>query len=164
MTIDALRVTTKISGKTGRKRLTKRCGRPNSLRLRRNSRQPFWHKKICNHVNSAVILFAAMRFRAYFTICICLLFAACAFAADEDGIPAPRFHAKTTSGETFNNDSIKGKVVLLEFWASWCQYCEQEEPLVEKINKEFAAKGLVVLAIDVAESKKTVKKYLLEHP
>jgi thiol-disulfide isomerase/thioredoxin len=164
MTIDALRVTTKISGKTGRNRWIKRGRRPNFLRLRRNSGQPFWPKKICHYVNSAVVLFAAMRFRAYFTICVCLLVAASAFAADEDGTPAPRFHAKTTSGEIFNNDSIKGKVVLLEFWASWCKYCEQEEPLGEKINKEFAGKGLVVLAIDVAESKKTVKKYLQEHP
>jgi thiol-disulfide isomerase/thioredoxin len=77
---------------------------------------------------------------------VCLLFAASAFAADEDGTPAPRFHAKTTSGETFNNDSIKGKVVLLEFWTSWCVYCHQEEALVEEINKEFTGKGLVVLA------------------
>jgi thiol-disulfide isomerase/thioredoxin len=105
-----------------------------------------------------------MRFPAPFAICLCLLLAACAFAADEDGTPAPRFHAKTTSGESFNNDSIKGKVVLLEFWTSWCEYCHQEEALVEKVNKEFAGKGLIVLAIDVAESKKTVKKYLEQHP
>jgi thiol-disulfide isomerase/thioredoxin len=132
--------------------------------LRRNSGQPFWHKKYAAHVNSAVVLFAAMRFRAYFTICVCLLCAASAFAADEDGAPAPRFHAKTTSGESFNNESIKGKVVLLEFWTSWCVYCHQEEALVEEVNKEFSGKGLIVLAIDVAESKKTVKKYLEQHP
>lgn len=105
-----------------------------------------------------------MRFAAHSAICLCVLFAASSFAADEDGAPAPRFHAKTTSGESFNNESVKGKVVLLEFWTSWCQYCHQEEALVEEVNKEFAAKGLVVLAIDVAESKKTVKKYLEQHP
>src|SRR5439155_9491300 len=121
-------------------------------------------KKICNYVNSAVVLFAAMRLRAYFAICVCLLFAASAFAADEDGAPAPRFRAKTVAGESFNNESVKGKVVLLEFWTTWCQYCHDEEPLVEAIHKEFAGKGLIVLAIDVAESKKTVKKYLEQHP
>jgi thiol-disulfide isomerase/thioredoxin len=98
-----------------------------------------------------------MRFGAHFSLCLCLLLAASAFAADEDGTPAPRFRAKTTSGETFNNESIKGKVVLLEFWTTWCQYCHQEEALVEEVNKEFSGKGLVVLAIDVAESKKTVR-------
>jgi thiol-disulfide isomerase/thioredoxin len=90
-----------------------------------------------------------------------VLLAAYAFAGDDDDKPAPRFRAKTMAGESFNNESVKGKVVLLEFWTTWCQ---QEEPLVEAINQEFANRGLIVLAIDVAESKKTVKKYLEQHP
>src|SRR5436305_10745111 len=105
-----------------------------------------------------------MRLRAHFALCLCLLLAASAFAADEDGTPAPRFRAKTTTGETFNNESLKGKVVLLEFWTSWCVYCHREAGLVEQINRELSDKGLIVLAIDVAESKKTVKKYLEQHP
>jgi len=87
-----------------------------------------------------------------------------ALAADEDGDPAPRFRARTLSGETFNNESVKGKVVLFEFWTTWCQYCHQEEALIEQIDKEFSSKGVIVLAVDVAESKKTVKKYLEQHP
>jgi thiol-disulfide isomerase/thioredoxin len=98
-------------------------------------------------------------------LCVFLLLTAVrAFAGDDDNKPAPRFRAKTTSGESFNNESVKGKVVLFEFWTTWCQYCHQEEPLVEAINQEFADKGLIVLAIDVAESKKTVRKYLEQHP
>jgi thiol-disulfide isomerase/thioredoxin len=87
-----------------------------------------------------------------------------AFADDDDPKPAPHFRAKTTDGESFNNESIKGKVVLLEFWTTWCPYCRNEEPLVDQINHDYAAKGLIVLAIDVAESKKKVKQYLAEHP
>ena len=105
-----------------------------------------------------------MQSRTSIAICLCLLLAATAFAGDDDDRPAPRFRAKTTSGESFNNESVKGKVVLLEFWTTWCQYCHDEEPLVEQISKEFADKGLIVLAIDVAESKKMVKKYLEQHP
>jgi len=105
-----------------------------------------------------------MNSRSSVTLGVCLLLAATAFAGDDDDKPAPRFRAKTTSGESFNNESVKGKVVLLEFWTTWCQYCHAEEPLVEQMNKEFADKGLIVLAIDVAESKKTVKKYLEQHP
>src|SRR5882672_4956527 len=78
--------------------------------------------------------------------------------------PAPRFNATTTGGEKFNNDSIKGKVVLLEFWTTWCGYCLEEAPLVDKMNEEYGAKGLIVLTINVGESKKTVKKYLEQHP
>ena len=77
---------------------------------------------------------------------------------------APNFNATTTAGEKFNNSSLKGRVVLLEFWTTWCGYCLQEAPLVEQLNDEFAAKGLVVLTINVGESKKTVKKYLEQHP
>jgi thiol-disulfide isomerase/thioredoxin len=87
-----------------------------------------------------------------------------AFAADETGQPAPRFRAKTTAGDQFNNASVKGKVVLFEFWTTWCQYCEAEAELVDDIAKEFAGKGLIVLAVDVLESDKKVKQYLVDHP
>lgn len=85
-------------------------------------------------------------------------------AGSKDKEPAPRFSAITTSGEKFNNDSIKGKVVLLEFWTTWCGYCADEAAFVDKIGKELSPKGLLLLAIDVGESKKTVKRYLEQHP
>jgi thiol-disulfide isomerase/thioredoxin len=88
----------------------------------------------------------------------------CAFAGSPAREPAPRFTAKTMGGETFSNASVKGKVVLLEFWATWCKYCRDEESLVDQVDKEFASKGLVVLAVDVGESRKTVKKYLAQNP
>jgi len=77
---------------------------------------------------------------------------------------APHFNATTTNGEKFSNVSIKGKVVLLEFWTTWCSFCAVEAPFVDKINREFAGKDLLVLAVNVGESKKTVKKYLDLHP
>jgi thiol-disulfide isomerase/thioredoxin len=93
-----------------------------------------------------------------------LLLSLCAQAGDETGQPAPRFRAKTTAGEQFNNESIKGKVVLFEFWTTWCKYCEEEAELVDDIAKEFKDKGLIVLAVDVLEPDQKVKKYLAEHP
>jgi len=78
--------------------------------------------------------------------------------------PAPHFRAKTLEGETFNNDSVKGKVVLFEFWTTWCKYCHEEESMVDGIRDEFGDKGLIVLAVDVGESKKKVKKYLEDNP
>jgi thiol-disulfide isomerase/thioredoxin len=78
--------------------------------------------------------------------------------------PAPRFNATTTAGEKFNNGSIKGKVVLLEFWTTWCTYCEVERPFVERLNEEFGNKDLIILAVNVGEPKKMVKKYMEEHP
>jgi thiol-disulfide isomerase/thioredoxin len=102
-------------------------------------------------------------FRAALAVSL-LLIPVCFSSAADDGEPAPNFHAKTLSGETFNNTSVKGKVVLLEFWTTWCPYCREEEKLVDQINDEFSSKGLIVLAVDVGESKKKVKQYLEEHP
>jgi thiol-disulfide isomerase/thioredoxin len=108
---------------------------------------------------------AAPRHACLRSISIALaLIALCAFAADETGQPAPRFRAKTTTGDQFNNVSIKGKVVLFEFWTTWCQYCENEASLVDDIAKEFSGKGLIVLAVDVLEPDQKVKKYLMAHP
>ena len=92
------------------------------------------------------------------------LTAICAFAGDETGEPAPRFRAKTTAGDQFNNASVKGKVVLFEFWTTWCKYCEGEAALVDDIAKEFSDKDLIVLAVDVLEPDQKVKKYLIDHP
>jgi thiol-disulfide isomerase/thioredoxin len=98
------------------------------------------------------------------TLSLLVLTASLAFAGSDDREPAPRIHAKTLEGEPFNNASVKGKVVLFQFWTTWCPYCKNEESLVNDITMEFADKGLVVLAVDVAESKKKVLEYLKEHP
>src|SRR6266851_4741124 len=118
-------------------------------------------------IPGACVIFCAMLKRRPLTACltvIILLSPLIARAGDETGEPAPRFRAKTTTGEQFNNDSIKGKVVLFEFWTTWCKYCEEEASLVDDLAKEFSGKGLIVLAVDVLEPKKNVQKYLIEHP
>lgn len=96
-----------------------------------------------------------------------LAFALCASAAiaanTKQKEPAPHFNAKATTGETFSNASIKGKVVLLEFWTTWCGFCKAEAPFVEKISHQYTDKDLIV-AVNVGESKKTVKKYLEQYP
>jgi thiol-disulfide isomerase/thioredoxin len=99
------------------------------------------------------------------TVCVLVAVMVCvaiAIAADHE--PAPRFSAKTMDGEKFNNDTIKGKVTLIQFWTTWCQYCRHEQPIVDQITREFADKGLVVLAVDFGEPKGKVKKYLKENP
>jgi|SRR5882724_416651 len=96
--------------------------------------------------------------------CTLLVTAATVFAASNAKEPAPRFNARTTEGEKFSNDSIKGKVVLLEFWTTWCGFCNEEAPFIDKIGHELADKGLVLLAVNVGESKKTVSRFLAQHP
>jgi thiol-disulfide isomerase/thioredoxin len=76
----------------------------------------------------------------------------------------PVFRATTLDGQKYNNESVKGKVVLLQFWATWCKYCRGDQDAVDTVAKEFADKGFLVLAVDAGESKKTVKQYLAKSP
>ena len=78
--------------------------------------------------------------------------------------PAPPFKAKTLDGEKFDNESLKGHVVLLQFWATWCRYCRGDQDPVDAVGKDYADRGLVILAVNVGESKKKVKHYLDESP
>ena len=64
----------------------------------------------------------------------------------------------------FNNRSLLGKVVLVGFWATWCPYCRSDAEPLDDLAVEFEKEGLVVLAVDVAESKKTVKTFLERNP
>lgn len=100
-----------------------------------------------------------------FLLTVLLTFSGLLQAGDDDeGQPAPRFSAKTIAGERFTNESVKGKVVLLQFWATWCKYCRAEQSMVDELDHEFASRGLITLAIDVGEDRKTVKKYLDQNP
>src|SRR5579871_728248 len=92
------------------------------------------------------------------------IFALAAAPLAQAAEPAPKFFAKTMDGERFTNDSLKGKVVLIQFWATWCQYCRRDQPAVDAVVHEFADKGLVVLAVNVGEGKKKVKQYLQDSP
>ena len=86
-------------------------------------------------------------------------------AAEDDGnAAAPRFSARTLNGERYTNQSLAGHPVLIQFWATWCPRCRADQPAVDAIARDFADKGLVVLAVDVGESKRTVKSYLDRSP
>ena len=77
---------------------------------------------------------------------------------------APKFSAKSLEGEKFNNDSLKGKVVLVQFWTTWCPHCRADQAAVDALADEYAGQGLVVLGVDVAESRQKVKDYLRKTP
>lgn len=64
------------------------------------------------------------------------------------GKPAPNFELKTIAGETVKLEDLRGKVVLLDFWASWCGPCMMAMPEIEKIHQEFAGKPVMVIGVN----------------
>ena len=62
---------------------------------------------------------------------------------------APDFHLKTTDGQEVSRDSLAGKVVLLDFWASWCVPCRQSIPKIADMVKEFAGRPFVAISVDL---------------
>jgi thiol-disulfide isomerase/thioredoxin len=78
--------------------------------------------------------------------------------------PAPNFVATTLDGQRFTNDSLKGKAVLIEFWATWCRFCRHDEQLVDSLPSETDSARLMILAVNVNESRGTVRAYLARFP
>jgi peroxiredoxin len=77
--------------------------------------------------------------------------------------PAPEFRLKDINGKSFSLRDYGGKVVLLNFWATWCPSCKFEMPSMDAFHKELGDKGLVVLAVNVRESVDEVKAFFQEH-
>ena len=84
--------------------------------------------------------------------------------ASDANQPAPHFSVKTLDGEKLTSESLRGKVVLIDFWATWCPPCKSDEPAVEKMMQEYSEQGLVVLSVNMGESRRKVKKYLEQSP
>jgi peroxiredoxin/outer membrane lipoprotein-sorting protein len=76
-----------------------------------------------------------------------------------EGQPAPEFSLQSLDGKIYNLSDLKGKVVLIDFWATWCGPCREELPSIEKLHKEFSDKGLVVLGIN-DEDKEKVQQFV----
>jgi thiol-disulfide isomerase/thioredoxin len=74
--------------------------------------------------------------------------------------PAVDFSLKLVDGGTVTLSSLKGKVVFLNFWATWCPPCREEMPSMEILYQRFRNQGLELLAVDLMENSKTVSAFL----
>lgn len=61
-------------------------------------------------------------------------------------------------------ESLKGKVVIVDFWASWCGPCKDSFPVMEELQSRYGKKGLVVLAVNLDEDRPTMEDFLKKHP
>ncbi|MFZ4507890.1 MAG: TlpA family protein disulfide reductase [Fimbriimonas sp.] len=95
--------------------------------------------------------------KAIFALALAALSTA-AFAQGVDfeklgGKPMPSFKMTDLKGKVHTNASLKGKVVIMDFWATWCGPCKAASPSIEALHKKYASQGLVVIGANMGEEK-----------
>jgi peroxiredoxin len=83
--------------------------------------------------------------------------------AEVVGKPAADFTLKDVNGKEVSLSSLRGKTVLLDFWATWCEPCRRAMPDIKAAYDAFHAKGLEVVCVDFSESAAVAQKYFEEN-
>jgi peroxiredoxin len=79
------------------------------------------------------------------------------------GSSAPAFQLSSLAGPSQSLEQYRGKVVLLNFWATWCQPCTKEMPAMQTAYDAFRDQGFVVLAINELEDVPKVREHIAQH-
>ena len=75
----------------------------------------------------------------------------------------PNLPFTTMDGRTGSLESLRGKVVLVNFWATWCPYCRKEMPAMQSFYQDHQAQGFEILALSTDDDVSKVKSYLSEN-
>ncbi len=81
-----------------------------------------------------------------------------------DGEPAPNFTLNDADGNAVSLGDLKGRVVMINFWASWCGPCRQEMPLLEQIHRKYEPLGFTLLGVNVEENSADGQAFLRDRP
>jgi thiol-disulfide isomerase/thioredoxin len=79
------------------------------------------------------------------------------------GAPLPPLKVDALSGKTINVASYRGRVLLLDVWASWCDPCKQELPVLNEMARRLKSQGIDILAVSVDQERENVDKFLRAH-
>jgi thiol-disulfide isomerase/thioredoxin len=80
------------------------------------------------------------------------------------GAPVPEIHVESLGGKDLGIGDFRGKVVLLDVWATWCGPCKQELPMLDDMAKRLRADGVEVLAVSIDQERANVVKFLRARP
>ncbi|HET7343808.1 MAG TPA: TlpA disulfide reductase family protein [Methylomirabilota bacterium] len=75
---------------------------------------------------------------------------------------APAFSGRTLDEHRLALADLRGQVVLVNFWASWCLECRPELPVLERLHQRFGARGLTVVGVNAREAPDAVRRYAVE--
>ena len=84
-------------------------------------------------------------------------------AGDLTGKAAPGFSGKNIDGKEINLSDYRGKVVLLDFWASWCVPCREEFPFLVKFYQEHQKGDFIVLAVNIDDKEENMRSFLAKY-
>ena len=76
---------------------------------------------------------------------------------------APPFEVTTLSGQRISLDDLRGKVVLIDFWATWCGPCREALPHLQKIARKFEGQPLVILSVSLDSEDKKWKEFVAKN-
>jgi thiol-disulfide isomerase/thioredoxin len=103
--------------------------------------------------------------RAFSVLVMTTLVASLAWAAQTLSGPAPGFSLQSRDGQQVSLASLKGKVVMVNFWATWCVPCRQEMPHLEALYEKYNSLGFELLAVNVEKNNaEGARKWLEETP
>ena len=74
----------------------------------------------------------------------------------------PKFNGSTLDARPLSITEYRGSVIILNFWASWCLECRPEMPVLERLQREFSSRGLVVIGVNTRETKEAARRYAKE--
>ena len=80
------------------------------------------------------------------------------------GAPAPSFQLNSMAGKAVSLDSLKGQIVLVNFWASWCGPCRKEMPILEQLNRQYRGKGVTLVGVNVEPDSAAATDWLKATP
>ena len=98
-----------------------------------------------------------IKLKKYFLIILILLASSQLKAQIRQGYDAPDIALPTVNGDSIRLSSLKGKVVLLDFWASWCGPCRSSNKLLTKIYPKYKAKGFEIFGVSLDDDKEKWK-------
>jgi peroxiredoxin len=102
--------------------------------------------------------------RAFSVAVMSVLAATLAWAGQTLSGPAHDFMLKSRDGGSVQLSSLKGNVVMINFWATWCVPCRQEMPHLEAIYERYHDLGFELLAVNVEDNPEGARKWLQETP